>query len=675
MPQVLHLRLADEVRAFFDKGGPLSQVIDGYAPRPTQVEMAVAVADAITERRHLAVEAPTGTGKSFAYGVPAILHVLRDKKRFARECSNENAPKPARIIIATANIALQEQLATKDLPALQKLIGGFSFAVAKGMSNYLCLEAVFGKKQVDEQRAFDRMLGEDPNLAGEVRDLHEWAALTKSGDKSELKVLPSDAAWSTVSTTSDDCKGKKGCSHADACHMLRARQAVKDADIVVTNYHLLCLDLAYRGPVLGNAPIVICDEAHRLAGVARQTYGTQIGAGSIGRLSKRLKDFNRELSEDLNLDGESFINKLETYASTDAYNDVCILEPNTAPDWQRIARALGRASVQFAELSTKLMGEAGGADAEGSKSKHAQAAKARRASYKCRDMEHGVVSSMQLHETHVYSIEQQGRSRRPSLRSRMLDPAGPLSDFLIDAKDTVVATSATLSAGGNLDFFAHEVGLVDYKALIVDSPFDYPKQAALVVPSTMPSPKHKDYSDAVSKHVCEFLGQAHGRVLCLFTSRARLKAAASAWRARRVHRTGHVILAQGESSNRVILEKFKQSPDAALFGTLSFFEGVDVPGMAAVIIDRVPFPMMSDPVHFILSNRPSGFRDYSLPKAAIVLKQGFGRLIRRTTDRGVVMVLDTRLTKARYGDYLIQSLPEVPIYSSIEAYFKKQCSA
>ena len=555
--QVLHLRLADEVRAFFDKGGPLSQVIDGYAPRPTQVEMAVAVADAITERRHLAVEAPTGTGKSFAYGVPAILHVLRDKKRYAREPSKDDVAKPARIIIATANIALQEQLATKDLPALQKLIGGFSFAVAKGMSNYLCLEAVFGKKQVDEQRAFDRMLGEDPNLAAEVRDLHDWAALTKTGDKSELKVVPSDAAWSTCSTTSDDCKGKKGCQHAEGCFMLHARQSVKDADIVVTNYHLLCLDLAYRGPVLGKAPIVICDEAHRLAGVARQTYGAQISGGSISRLAKRLKDFNRELSEDMNLHGSSFIDKLETYASTDAYNDVCLLEPNTAPDWQLIARALGRASSAFAELSHALVAEAGGADAEGSKSRHAQAAKARRASYKCRDMEHGVVSSMQLHQTHVYSIEHQGRGRRPSLRSRMLDPADPLADFLINAKDTVIATSATLSAGGNLNFFANEIGLVDYRELIVDSPFDYAKQAALVVPNTMPSPKHPDYADAVSAHVCEFLGQAHGRVLCLFTSRARLKAAVSAWRSRG-HRTGHVVLAQGEGSNRLILEKFKR---------------------------------------------------------------------------------------------------------------------
>ncbi len=679
MPKLVHLRLADEVRAFFEDDGPLAHAIEGYAPRPTQIEMALAVADAITDKHHLACEAPTGTGKSFAYGVPAVLHVLRDKKRAARDAKSAPAGQQtrpsARVIIATANIALQEQLANKDLPMLQRLIGGFQFAIAKGMSNYLCMEAAFGKKDVDEERAQQRILSDDSILAAEVKDLRDWAALTATGDKSELKVTPSDRAWSMVSTTSDDCKGKRGCPQAEACHMLRARAAVKEADIVITNYHLLCLDLAYGGPVLGKSSIVICDEAHRLAGVARETYGVQMTAGAVDRLGKRLKEHDENLSKDLVAHGEMFMDRLEAYADTDDYNDVCLLRPNVAPGWQETAEHIALSAAKFAQLSSTLAEDAREAmregDEEASKRKIAQASKMRRAAQRCHDMHQGVVSSMKLKTTHVYSIEAKGRSRRPQLRSRLLDPSIVLSELLMDQKPTVIATSATLSAGGKLDFFASEVGMVDYRPLIVESPFDYQRQAALIVPDTMPDPKDKRYADAVTDHVCEFLAQAHGRVLCLFTSRARLEAAARAWRARG-HRTGHVVVAQGEAPNKAILQRFAEANDAALFGTLSFWEGVDVPGMTAVTIDRVPFPMMSDPVHYILSNRPNGFRDYSLPKAAITLKQGFGRLIRRTSDGGAVVVLDRRVTTKRYGEYLIESLPKVPVYTSIDAYFQRK---
>ena len=668
------MNLVEQTRAFFADDGPLARDIgEGYVARPSQVEMAVAVAQAITDREHLFVEAPTGTGKSYAYGVPAALYASGgDISRMAGISPDDvvDVTPMRRVVIATANIALQEQLIHKDLPALRRMLRPFTVAIAKGVGNYLCVSAL-RKDPVTRAYEIDEVVGTDPELAHQAPQLAAWAEQTSTGDVGELPFSPDYRLWRHYSTSSDDCKGSKGCSYAKQCHVLHARAMVKQAHIVVTNYNLLCLDLAYGRHVLGEYDLLICDEAHRFAHVARDTYGASFGAKRIAKIAELVEHRQENLVQDVGRRTHVFFDRLEQYARSDAYDGVSLERANICKGHEDLCMSLELLLGELQKVSNELLVEIqdardDGVGEEGLRSKHAQLRKLHRSGTWLHKYIFTIRAAMALNRRYVYSINVND-DRPVKLEARLLDPGHILDETLFcrDAHTTVVATSATLAANASMDFQLRQLGCAAARELVVASPFDYERQARLVVPNTMPDPKNDGYASAVSQHVFDVLERVDGKILCLFTSRKRLNMTYGLLQANPDLLYGRELLAQGSGANRTLMKRFKAHDRAVLLGTLSFWEGFDAPGMRAVVIDRVPFPMMSDPVHKTLSRR-DGFGDYSLPQAIITLKQGFGRLIRRTTDHGSIVILDRRLLSAKYGSDIISALPKAPLDTSLD---------
>lgn len=607
--------------------------------------MAEAVESALADGRHLIVEAGTGTGKTLAYLIPAILHGKR-------------------VVISTGTKNLQEQLFFKDIPFLQKHFPRpFSACYMKGRSNYLCRQKLY-----DAER--------EPILSGleEVADyqvIRNWEQSTETGDRAEIRKLPEGStAWAKLDARADLCTGQK-CKQFERCFLTLMHQRAFESDIVIVNHHLFFADLAVKGRadeaegIIPEYSAVIFDEAHEIEDVAGQYFG-------VGASSYQFEELVRDV------------------------NSVARRKEASSLELDRVLMSVGDHSARFFDIFGDADGRRGFAAQEAYRGKFA-------------DEYSGLLLAIELLVTHlklakgapeeliplvnraetlamaiklfmdgsdpsfVYWIERRGRGT--FLQATPIDVATLLAERLFDVTGATVLTSATLAVAGGFSFAEKRLGVRYARELLVPSHFDYEHQALLYAPQHLPDPRSPAFTAAASKEITEILRHSRGRAFVLFTSYQQMRQVYD----RVSLEIEYDTLMQGTGPRSALLEEFKSTPNCVLFATSSFWQGVDVPGeqLSCVIIDKLPFAVPSDPivearVRRIRDDGGEPFYEYQIPQAAIALKQGFGRLIRSRSDRGVLAILDHRITKQRYGQVFFDSLPDYGFttrLSDVESFF------
>ena len=648
MPQVPPLSGVTE--AVFAPGGPLASVLDGFEARPAQLEMAAAVADVFADGGILLAEAGTGTGKTLAYLVPAIL---------SRQ----------RVLVSTGTKTLQEQIYFKDLPVLRQTLGlGFSAAYMKGRGNYLCLH------RFDALKDGPAIHSREETVA--LERITEWLAHTETGDRAEMEDLPEDLPfWSEVAATSENCIGAD-CPRFNDCFVTRMRQRAAESDLVIVNHHLLCADASVRqssfGEVIPSCKYAIVDEAHQLEDVATQYFGRQI---SNYRLDDFARDVDRAIASKQVPDAEA-ADRLRDDADNVRdgarvfFAALQLLRLAGAENRMRVRPAvLDRAAADAAGLIRTL--EAIEATIQLTKDAPEDVlALGRRASELREDVRFLTRAD---DPAHVFYLETRGRG--VFLRSSPIDVSDIMQEMLFSRMNATVLTSATLSVDGRFDYVRGRLGISRAYEAHLPSEFDYTRQAILYLPKKMPDPRSPAFVEAAAREVVEILRRTDGRAFVLFTSYANL---------RQVHqfasaRIPYPILVQGSAPRSALLREFKTTPNAVLFATSSFWQGVDVVGeaLSCVIIDKLPFASPGDPItaariEAINLDGGNAFGEYQIPLAILALLQGLGRLIRHRTDRGVLAILDPRLRTMGYGRRFLASMPPAPVthdLASLDTFF------
>jgi ATP-dependent DNA helicase DinG len=612
----------------------------GGSERTGQIEMARAVAAALGSGEHLLVQAGTGTGKSLAYLVPALLHAHQSE---------------APVIVATATLALQAQLVDRDLPLLAKAVEPalgrpVRWATLKGRANYACLHRVREGVPDDQGELVPVMSGSSGTVGAEVIHARAWAeeqaAIAGTGDRDRLDPGVGDRAWAQVSVSARECLGATKCPYGSECFAERARARAADVDILVTNHALLAIDALEGVPVLPEHDAVVVDEGHELAARVTGVATQDLWPGVVERSAKRARPFVE--------DGDSAELSDTAEALRRALGDA---EPGRLDSLPPALAAAVQAVRDAARaVQSGFTASRGGSDAEAG----------RRAAKAMVDDVFVTAERIAAHDEHdVVWVEERERGTR-AVRVAPLSVAGLLRDRLF-AETTVVATSATMELGGSFDTVARSVGLVGgdeaaaWRGLDVGSPFDYGQQAILYVARDLPAPGRDGLRPEAVDTLAELMSAAGGRTLGLFSSRRAAVEAAEAVRSRLPDMS---VLCQGDDVVATLVRRFAEDERTSLFGTLSLWQGVDVPGAACrlVVIDRLPFPRPDDPLSSARQRAVeraggNGFMAVAATHAALFLAQGAGRLIRRSSDRGVVAVLDPRLVTARYGGFLRASLP------------------
>ncbi len=657
----------------------------GGARRDGQLRMASAVAHSIDTGEHLAVQAGTGTGKSLAYLVPSIRHAVTSGHT---------------VVVSTATIALQRQLIDRDLPRLATALKGPigrepTFAILKGRSNYLCLNKIH-TAQTEENggELFDPF--EISRTGREVARLHEWCSDTETGDRDDLVPGVSDRGWRQVSVSARECLGATNCSYGEDCFAELARRKAAQADLVVTNHAMLAIDALSPATILPEHDVVVVDEAHELVDRITSVSTDELSAASIALIARRCgKLIDEETTDALLGAGEQFGEFLD---------EVRTGEWTTMPSGGDAVFASLRDRLWQAHTAIGPVRGAGGISAD---NQDVDSAAARSAALTALENAHDAVvrllgafdeQDMSKRRDVVWVTAEPinrtggtGRAERRDMSPRVLCMAplsvGGLLRSTLFAGATVILTSATLTIGGNFDALAVNWGLpahgggtsgaavdvtatgktppsdtssVRWNGLDAGSPFDYPRSAILYVAKHLPRPGRDALSEPVRTEIAELIDAAGGRTLGLFSS---MRAAREATEFMREHST-RTILCQGDDSTSTLVKRFTDDPETCLFGTLSLWQGVDVPGpsLSLVLIDRIPFPRPDDPLmtarqRAVSARGGNGFLAVAANHAALLLAQGTGRLLRSTADRGVVAVLDSRLATAGYGGYLVASLP------------------
>ncbi|WP_437187891.1 ATP-dependent DNA helicase [Planctomicrobium sp. SH668] len=640
----------------FELGGLIARRLPQYESRPEQVEMAAAVAEAISSRSHLVVEAGTGVGKSFAYLVPCILAA-------AERQQSEN--KTRRIVISTHTISLQEQLISRDIPFLNSILPvEFSAVLVKGRGNYISL------RRLQAAREKGRSLFESEEQT-QLNEIAQWSENTYDGSLSDLGFTPLPQVWDEVRSEHGNCLGKKCPTHKD-CFYYRARRRVWNADVLIVNHAMFFADLALRregASVLPDYDVAIFDEAHTLEDVAASHLGTTVSNGQFSYLFNKL--YNDRTQKGLlvhhNLvDAQKLVARLR-FLVDDLFDDLDQWRNEHASQNGRVRKPIdiqNKVTPDLHDLALTIRTFATDVKDEGHQIDLNSSAERLDAL--------GISLGnwlKQRHEDSVYWIEILGQKRQTiKLVSSPIDVGATLRDELFGQVPTVVLASATLAVGQrDFSFFRSRIGLTKAHDLKLGSPFDYKKQATIVLPDQMPDPGENpfDYENAVVDRIKQHVDDTDGGVFVLFTSYKMLQNCSrklSSWFSSR----NQLLLCQGTGLQRgALLNQFRKDGNAVLFGTESFWQGVDVPGDALknVIITKLPFsvpdhPLLEARVERIKENGDNPFTKYQVPEAAIKLRQGFGRLIRSATDSGQVVILDPRVRTKPYGRIFLESLPD-----------------
>ena len=639
----------------FGKNGLIANYHDNYEHRLGQIKMAEAVMRAFEEKKHLIVEAGTGTGKTLAYLVPAVAAATGRKQR---------------VIISTGTKNLQEQLMEKDIPFLQKVLPKkFSAAYMKGRSNYGCLYRI---KKAENQPILDGL--DEMDYFDQIR---HWARETETGDRSELVTLPENLPfWSRINAKSETCIGQK-CPDFEPCFITKMRARAEEADIVIVNHHLFFADLSVRGnqygKVLPDYAAVIFDEAHLIEDIAADYFGFQISNFQIEELVRDaenlpitdaivVRDLTKVVAKIIGLADQFWIRFTQGRGNDGRFP----LLPNSFAQKGRDggieATPLGDAYFALDNALERLETRV---DVYAEKMPEAESL-LRRVRQTRFDLD---FICTQAEKNYVYWMERRGRGM--FLRASPIDVSTLLQEKLFEKIETVVMTSATLSSNGKFDFIKDRLGLDNGKVdtLLAPSAFDYEKQAVIYLPKSMPDPRSPDFTQLAAGEIVKLVNISNGHAFVLCTSNYSMKALYELVSSR----VNFPCFVQGSMSKAGLLEQFKQTPNAVLFATSSFWQGVDVQGeqLSCVIIDKLPFAVPSDPIvaartAFIDQNGGKSFFEYSVPNAIITLKQGIGRLIRSKTDKGVIAILDSRLRTKGYGKDFLKSMPNAKITGELK---------
>ena len=624
--------------------GPLAEQVQGYAPRAEQLAMATAVSDALADTATLVVEAGTGTGKTFAYLVPALL-------------------SGRKVIISTGTRHLQDQLFHRDLPTVRNALGlGVKAALLKGRANYLC------KHRLDVAMAEGRLRVRAQ--VSQLQEIHAWAGRTASGDIAELDFVSEDSPlWPRVTSTSDNCLGQE-CDQYSQCHVVTARRAAQEADLVVINHHLLLADMALKeegfGELLPGADAFVIDEAHQLPETAAQFFGISLSSRQLEELARdTVAEHLREAgdmqglpdaADDLDKQVKDLrlaLGQSERRAAWSEVQDIKKVQAGCAAlrdslealrAWLEEAAPRGRgleACWRRAELLTERVKQ----------------------------------TTDQPPQDHIHWFETFRRSFRIQLTP--LEVASSFHQQMERLPSAWIFTSATLAVGDSFSHFAARMGLEEPRTLRLDSPFDYANNALLYHPHGLPDPNAPDYTARMMTAVRPVLEASGGRAFLLFTSHRALREAAGLLEGQ----LDYPLLMQGDAPRAELLERFRRLGNAILLGTSSFWEGVDVRGeaLSCVIIDKLPFASPGDPVlqarlDALRNAGGNPFMEEQLPRAVITLKQGIGRLIRDVSDRGVLVLCDPRLTGKSYGRVFLKSFPPMARsreLADVDAFFQR----
>jgi len=636
---------------FFAPGGVLSRSSLPYEFRKGQLEMAQAVERALKEHKHLIVEAGTGTGKTLAYLLPA----LRTGQR---------------VIISTGTKNLQEQLYFKDVPFLESLLGSLRVCYMKGRANYLCRHKLYA-------------LRDQPILNGleeieQYRAIAEWEKTTETGDRAEIDSLPeTSAVWAKLDARSEACLGQS-CPNYEHCFITEMRRKAAESDVVIVNHHLFFADLAIKqqakaapdAGVLPEAAAVIFDEAHELEDVASSYFGISLSNVRFEELARDLETMLRakqalssglqSASQLLRERARMFFGSLPMSMNGEGRMQFANRE--------EFLEMQGDLYIALLNALHRLEGELervrGVEEAPGLKKRAA-------------DIREHLKFLMEADDRNtVFWLERRnaGRGREAGrntyLQATPIDVSQLLGELLFENFPSVILTSATLTVQGGFEHIRKRVGMQDARELVVPSHFKYGEQALLYLPPDMPDPRDANFQDQATKQIRRVLELSEGRAFCLFTSYQQMRDIYE----RLLMELPYPLLLQGNAPRKALLEEFRETPNAVLFGTSSFWQGVDVQGeaLSCVTIDRLPFAVPTDPVvqarmRAIEEGGGSPFFEYQVPSAVITLKQGFGRLIRSLEDRGVLMLLDPRIQRQRYGRVFLDSLPPYRITQDIAA--------
>jgi ATP-dependent DNA helicase DinG len=613
-----------DLAEFFGAESPLQSLLPGYQPREGQAWMAEAVADALARDGKLVVEAGTGTGKTFAYLLPALM-------------------SGRKTIISTGTKALQDQLYHRDLPLIGKAVGRpVTTALLKGRANYLCLQrldSVAGHSATGTQ-------------AADLKAVREWRHRTRSGDRAELTEVAEDSAvWPLVTSTVDNCLGSK-CPAYQECHVVKARRAAQESDLVVVNHHLLLADLAMKEEgfieFLPGAEAIILDEAHQIPDLAAQFFGISLGSRELERLFDELRGATMPVSQ---AELQRRIDKAQTALKilrADAPRDEGRHELSAIlPDIQKPLDDLRSALQKLQQGVSKL------ADASIEIDKlHEQLL--------------GVIERLsQLASDDTWDglrwLDVNPRSIR--LHLTPLDVADTLRGLIDNGHQSWVFTSATLAIGEDFSHYSERMGLSAATGLTFPSPYALEEHGLIWLPPGLPQPSDPEHTTEMLERVVPLLKMTAGGMFCLFTSHRALNAARKWFKSRRKRLGGRPLLVQGDAPRDDLLRRFREHGDAVLLGTGSFWEGVDVrgPALTIVAIDKLPFASPADPLmmarlEYIRRQGGNGFTEHQLPLAALALKQGAGRLLRDESDFGVIVLCDPRITGKNYGSVFLKCL-------------------
>lgn len=643
------------IKTFADAEARLAESLPGYQRRPQQQALAAAVEESIATGRHLIAEAGTGTGKSLATAIPAIL-------------------SGQRTVISTATKALQDQVANKDLPFLAEHLGvHFTYALLKGRSNYLCQAAALDPnvESVSTIAQIRRRMDEDDF----------------DGERDSLGFEVENRDWTKVTVSSEECMGRKQCPFGETCYAERAKARAQASNVVVVNHALLLTDLKVRmvtdghGSMLGSYDALILDEAHEFEEYALGAFSTRTTQAGVLALTTEVRNWAARygIADEVT----------EANASVLAANSA--LWEALAPGRLRPGDILDNEDV-WAEMAislTRLAEAVAAADLNHVGSEDIKKARSRKdiLSRRSRYLSQTIVDIATASDDDLVRWVEDETTRRGdtvrTIKSAPIDVSPILRAGLFGGEDRspVVLVSATIAVGGKFDFVAGRLGVDDYTGLDVGTPFDYGRQARLYVPREMPAPAGSDrlaWESLAPVEILDLIRASRGRALVLFTSNRQMRAVHESI-ASRIEADGFEVHMQGDAPNKILAERFKSDVDSVLFATRSFFTGVDFPGetLSLVIIDKLPFAAPNDPImearsELIERRGGNSFADLVVPSMSLVLAQGFGRLIRTVTDRGVVAILDSRLLTKGYGKKILRSLPSAPVIekvSEVEAFF------